>query len=905
VALYQGFPCAAVTFRRARGFAASSSTVELDLEAYGPGFTLRVDPHAAPVRSDPAAAMALVLGPPGAPALAPEAPRARALASYGDLILAEVDPEGRAWPVDGPLVIPLHVVRLETAARAADGSVSRVRLTLADDRMLWDRGLLSRWSYNRRRAGGELATDAVRPDGRPFTWADTARAILADLPRRPALGEFPARLADGLASLEAEPLAAAADGLGALVRQLRLAEPCLRLDGTVALHRAGEGRLGYAPGGRGGNTVPLPEALVLHAEGRGRGTEQEPTYVPDVVYVLGGPRIATVRLTGWEPVLVLAGKVHPLDEATVRRLTGGRLGLAWLQRWVLSPGAFKAVPGLPQDVAEVLADQAWRLYRAPLVEVLAQPEEAPRAVPAAAVDPASPARGVALLPPLTKLGPNAHYLPLLPRAEAEAGGRDPIEADTVSFVPIASVYLSDSRAQLRLAAELELDRLRELIRRTSVVRTGGVPLEGSPAKAPFAGAGDAGNRFSDAYTERLTEELVSEAGVTVEAYRAALRDARAIAETRKQASESLAADYESALRARNDATPGGMANLLLDAAQEVLRLEAELLEARGSVETGSIAIIGSVFGGISADVDAAAYAGLVEAAKERLRRLAEEALRAAREAAARAGAGGAEPEPVAHYQHLNMPRSLDPGASVYDADRGIVQLSRLPGFVERADVVDPRTPLERYDEANNKGPFQVEVADLAAARFLPLPVAVTFGARVRPRRDLPWGARGPATGLAATAVVVETDEGTFYRAVFRRGAEGAPIRAEASPELRARAFPLRHPELVELIPLSGAGNRAALDASAAELARDAFAQPVLVAEERLLLARPWPVQCDGVVSAVEVALRERGAGFTTEVHVGLTPPIELRGPNETRPRVRAAELHSTTRDAIVREGLSS
>lgn len=896
IAEFQGVPCASVDVARARGFEGSRVTFEIDLAHFSPSFRFLITPLADPAPADPAGAISRVLSP-----VPPEAPLKQSIDSVGILLVGEVDHEGRLWP-DPLLEILLHVESLSAVKSDSTGEVVRVRVTCADERLFYDRGLLERWSFNRRRGGGEVATDAVDSDGRPFTWETVAKIIARNLPGAPGVSAFPAKLAQVVASLEVEPMAAARTGLEALCRELRLLEPCLRWDGTIALHKAGDGRFGYAVGGKGDNSTPLPADHILWRGGSGRGTEMEATYVPDVVYVVGGAKIATVKLPGWEPVLDILGKIAPMDEARIKALTNNRRGLAWLSGWILSADTHKAIPGVSRDVAALLAEQAWLLWRAPLAEIDGNP------------------------------GPNAHLAPMLPRAEYEAGARDEIIAETASFAPIVKQYLSDARSAARLAAEEELSRIRGL-----VARAVGAPAIGGGLRAPGGGApspatsrdplsgvadetfffdpsGDAGNRLSDSMAEGLAsgrsasgelavDSLVGpQTGITMDDFRQAMADARAISEIGKQAAPSLAEDYERSLRQRNENIPGSNANVLLDAAQEVLRLEQELLDQRTTLETAAIA----VFGAVTADRDAEEFRALYDAARERIRRLAEQIAAASRQREATTALGQTEDEPITQLIHENLPLSIDTGASIYNEDKLVIRLSRLPGFISKR--TDPITsPLDAFAEVNTKGPQQVPVTDVAEARFFPMPVTVTFGARVRPRRDRPWDPSGRVLTSEATGVafLADTDEESFYRAVFVRGQGGNAIQSEASPELRARALPIRRPELVELVPRDGTGNRLALDRKAADLAGEVFAQPDKLIGEHFIFGRIWPVQCDGIVSAVRFVMRDRQAGFETHIHVGLSHPAEAVNPLRTRVRrPPGQEIHSATVDAVIREGLA-
>ena len=104
-----------------------------------------------------------------------------------------------------------------------------------------------------------------------------------------------------------------------------------------------------------------------------------------------------------------------------------------------------------------------------------------------------------------------------------------------------------------------------------------------------------------------------------------------------------------------------------------------------------------------------------------------------------------------------------------------------------------------------------------------------------------------------------------------------------------RAVRLDDPELAELVLLDGSSNAADLLARATARAAVRLNTPDAVASRRLLLAHPWPVNCDGVVAAVEVTMRttKEGVpcGFETLITTGAgNAPLPVPGTTRARSR---------------------
>lgn len=229
-AAFSNVACFDVLFQRSRGWASDVTVVDIPasdvitLERPGPLSVRR--PHASQVRGGTGAGL---LGPAPVPAQVPH---------EGYLHLAE-RVGGEVWSVD---IGPLFVVRCE-AVKSPDGSqVVRYRLSLVDERYFWPRGILPRWSYNRRRGDGTIAADSLRVDGQPHTRREIAELAATSLFRRPRIAHAPDEWSTDRRAVEFEPFSTAVAALSQLATEDGLEEPCLRLDNTIALHHAGDGR---------------------------------------------------------------------------------------------------------------------------------------------------------------------------------------------------------------------------------------------------------------------------------------------------------------------------------------------------------------------------------------------------------------------------------------------------------------------------------------------------------------------------------------------------------------------------------------------------------------------------------------------------------------------------------------
>lgn len=876
IATYQGFPLRACQFVRGRGFQASTSYVDILASNLPHGWSVAApDLSTLYSRERPA----------------PDPKRvATGFAAAGDLVMQYVVDDSVNYTVR---VGPLYVIRAETVRRAArrpgvPADVDRVRLTLVDARYFWPRGLLERWSYNRRRADGTVAMDSTMGDadvravgegavGDLFTRYRVAQLAVRRLAGAPRLTSAPARWRDDRSHVEFTPgLRPAIQAVQQLVAKAGLEDPCLRLDGDVDLPAAGEGALGYAPDGRGPNSQPFPRKFVLSKSGQGEGRVVEPGYPEEFLVVNGGERIASVALDDWEPVLVLPGRVVvPLNEETVRRLTSGRYGMEWLSEFVLRAPPYKNDPLVDPEVTDLLGDQAWRLWRMPGVEV----EETIGSDVSA----------------LRRAGPNAHLLPMQPRAETENGRRVAITVEIFHF--------TTEHIQLRSSPSIE--RLSEIGRQIAALRAKAPAI---PSKVTALGGHGLGTlSVFDLLSAEDHKELAAN-GMGAAEIQQMLQLVRSIEEARRAASGGdLYADTMLDLQRKRleeeekagRGKPGQTA--LFDAAREVIRAEKELEKDANSIRDALSRAgldTGESFRSLLKK-----RAELRELIAIRIKELAQRAANERARAKERLLETGttATTKPLAHVVYSNRPRpraggvtrKIDHDAAVYDEHAGVVRTSELPGHVT---------------------PDGAPATTLGKARFVPLPVRVIFGATLRPRVDVPPGTparpetgSGSIPGRGGQNVVpqVLTDDAGRYRAVFARAARGVPLRVGVNEDVLARGGCVDDPDLVELVRLDGSSNIADLDQRAAELAAERMNVADVVESGRVVLAHPWPVNCDGVVESVTITMREKDnapCGFETLVTTG-SSRAAVRPQDATRTR-SPAQFAAANGAAAKREGLS-
>lgn len=860
LAIYQGWVCTSVRFRRARGFEASLSQVEIHVRGY-PG-SFRLDHSEEPARVEPGQWIGrLTAG--RTIGDGDQLPQPGVLRVAGELLLVEVDPEGNVYQLPPQL---LYVVRIESARRSNTGAVTRLRLTLADVRYRWDRGNCSRWSWNRLRADGTQAQDSLK-DGQPYTRRQIVEGVASDLHGAPEVGITPGGWSNAAGPFNLPPYAAALEGLGAIVRGWRTEAPCLDWSGKVSLWTSGQGRVGYAADGQALNSSDLPAHLVLDKRGTGKGYTIEPGHPPAAAVVVAGPKIATVALDDWQFVLHIGGQVLPLTDETVRELTGGKFGIAWLRVWVLAPSTHLDVPGLDPKLAQQLHQQAWRLVRLPGLVVDVDGAEEP--------------------------GPNAHLLPLMERAETFGGRRMPITVETYSFARINHEMRGEGAEQeAARVARAKLREIRAQIKSTATQTGGKDPFTDREVRVALPGE-DLGPSALFNLLSQSSDGLFSG-----EEMAQALASAQQIERIGRMTDPGFAQQYEAALKQLYGAEGNGR-DVLLDLAKDVLGLEKQLQERRTKASGLLTAPLGALGVGENPETVAEELEesrGLVEALKasaqqklSAIRKQRDEDRLRSRLTTDPAGGSGPPSAPAGKPRgailYRNLPRTIDSPAAVYDPDLGIVRTSRLAGWLK-----DPGVPWAH------------------ATTFEPRAVKVTFGAVLRPKLSRPL-TQVPSSGIPgggdSYAPDALSDDESHYASWWVPAGPAAVRQTGVTPELRRQAVTLRHMELgAELVPLPpAAGNRAQLDLAAEQFAADALLRPQAVEEHRLTVARPWPVNCDGVVAAVEIVSRSGAgggmSGFETTIHTGSSAPRIDAGGTRVRPRIAPS---GGTPDSASREG---
>lgn len=873
LATFAGLKCSAAMWSRTRGYDADISTVEIPVASFPAGFEFvpaepgaiagaidKVIPDLAVIRSGGGTSTARPAAPRGA-----QLPGGVRLVFAGTLCLAEDQDE--QWQV---IVHPLFVLRVDRVRAGAEGNAI-IRLTLADIRFFWPRGFLRRWSWNRLRGDGELAPDSLKPGGAPWTFFDIAGQACASLPRTPKLSASPSEWANGSAGpFELPRFSPAVSAMGELERRGGVEPPCLRIDGSVAFHRPGEGRLGYAPEGAGENVRDLPDALKLWKQGRGSGYTIEAAYPTDYAVIVGRERIATIAIDDWEPVLLIfvrapqgelvggpaAGadpreedvepvrgdevgvpRVLPLDDENVRKLSKGKLTLDGLRRWVMQPLAYQDAIGLEESVARLFRDQAWRLWRLPGAEEK-----------------------------------NLHLLPLLPRAETVSGRRAPIAVQAYFFKARHRAFSQGSGPGGEVEALAESRKRMQLLR-DQIEALARLQRKGSPFSGREASLSD--NTLS--IGDLLGPGVGLTGGASSEDLQRAMDRGRLINRIR-DVDPGSASEFERELRAQAEAEGalnGTPSAELLALGKKAADFARQLREARdaSALDTGR-----SLREFLSNDANA-------KRLLETFRAQIQADLRALQEAdseattRSRAGARARDMIPPSFGPTFlrNLERAEDAGAQVYSSALGIVQTSDRAGWVEEEGVPSP-----------------------ADTRFVPKPVRVIFGAVVRPKTDAAPQGAGPTQQRAAPggqhAIGDLADAVTWFARAFRRAGRGVavPLPVEEVPAGEGDVIPI---DENELIPLVGDGNTAVLEEKAERLAIERFQARPVVESATYVFARPWPIQCDGVVASVRITMREDGLGFETVVSVG----SGVRDPDPMRTRVRPAPPRGDG-DAARREG---
>lgn len=863
-ASYQGHPCSSVRFNRARGSASATTQVVIPARSFPAGFSWKA-------ASEELKRRPLAETPAGLEAGLSETPHAgvlqltEGLDYEGTLVLAEE----AAQPVSIPGLV---VLRVEVDQVDDAGGGDFIRLTLADERVFSPLGVLDRWRWNALRKDGTKSKDTLKPDETEYPLSEVAEDVVKGMWRKPKLNRTPARWGGIRRSVVFREFPGAWDSLEELAA-LNQSEVSYHLDAEVAVYDQGEGMVGYAPGGKGPNRIPFPAGVILDEDGAGLGHTMEANWPAEWILVVGQERVATVALDDWEPVVLVDGQPFLLSEELVRlltdgkkseepipgvpgafvtKVTGGKYGLEWLKKWVQLSGANQGADGVSEDVTTLLAAQAWKYYRMPGVEKHRDGFYT------------------------GEIGRNAHLLPILDRAETRAGRRIAPTVFASSWETKQGTLASRAGTSGLDTARRKIAALKEQIKLDFIRKGDGFlnPMEQGNPTVTGGTVGPAESRQSEGLTlSHITGGKPIPQDVDTNRLNSAMREYRRIAKLREIGLEELAAQYESALnekiKAQDELGYEDLASTYA-AAKQLTDWEREAYE--GSGEAG--ALFRAQFG---------------ERADQLLSELAKRRRLSKRRSESDQAAGAIRGKVLSYVYQQNNRRLPDSGARVESPELGVVRTSKRAGHVDIEDRNDP-----------------------SLTRFVPRPVRVLFGALVRPRVDVPpqvalerAGVTGPGGAEAELSLLQQFtnaltgdpgfgdfvpaalgDKSSTYTAAFRRTAPGKVERVALEDVPLDRAQPVRR-LFRELVPISEEGNRAELDAEAEKLAIGVSSPPDRTSSSTYVLAGPWPVQCDGIVSAVQIRSETvNGAicGFTTTVTVGGEATIRPTTGTETNRR---------------------
>lgn len=920
---FQGYPCTDVSASRTRGSKSDVYTVEIPVVLNWPD---GVAVHA------PKAGEPLFAKPQGAQSETEGESFPTEIRYSGTLVLGD-EVTGHRMVIEPLFVLEVEETRREAEDIPATERKSTLKLVLGDSRLFYGLGVMQdgestewapRWSFNRADRLGRLELDSVKVGGEAWTLREVlARFVGPSLPAAPKLARLPNRQDfDRAADVEYVPFESPALALQRVVDEYKLADPCLNWSGSLALYDDGEGQVGY---GEDDNAEEVPLGYWDGEGLDGVSHKRELSYPPQFALVVGAESVATSSVDSWEWVLHINGEFHPLTDETIRKLTkDDEKDLVWLQHWLIAKPEHQRAANLEPRVATLLKQQAYQLVRLPLTEIdeSASPEPfgpQPLGAPSGAAAPLTSEQNAealftdrrGILP-----GPYAHLLPIQAQGKIQAGRRVPIEVLTYSHGLQHVTHQQSPQHQKWAAARAALQAADDGIRSAL---DGLSPLDLAPPVSMFdrmterhRGRGQTPDLVSGAGLEDVATILSQEDTLTatpilkeISQHLYHLRQIKALREDRADLADLYEEAVVAELKARDEIVAFTRGNVppsqvkLWEAAKKILEFEDKLREQQDYRP--------AALGGENRNVVELSRDPRNSVLREQLKRQIGAIVRGiandriAREAEAAAGGGdGLRGQQLTFY--VNEGRSVDDGARIYDADAGVVKLSRLPGWIE-----DPVLLRALAGPVKNVVPGRA-----GAIRFTPAPVRVTFGHELRPRIDTEYGAPPlereqprPVTGVDPALLPraepdkvrsAATDDLTFFTSYWRREPSGgaSPI---APSLMSSPPLVLRRPDMVELIDVDGVSNRPALEQLSRQVAARRFAIREEISTRSHRFLGLWPVNPDGVVAKVTITTRKaNGAAVMFETNVVTGGRRTLDAIHQgTRQRVRPAPVKNPDR----------
>ena len=870
---FSGLTANKVTLRRSVGLEPDAGFVEIPLASF-PGHDTFVAPAPGAAHIPPA-----LPDPPPIGVLSGTRP-----AQVGDLVaqpighqavlyVAESVPtaDGGARQEFEMTVRQLYVTDVQRFITGRQGG--SVRVSFVDFRAFADRGHMDRWRFGILDNEGNIEPDSLL-NGEAPTLAAVARYVVSRMFGEPELIVVPDEWEKLTGSFLFDRWGSAIEAMRVLLER-HPAEFVLHWNGTVGLYEEGAGNFGYTVGTETDfasvNGVALPP-WVQDMRGQGHVDATSYGYPSDFVIVGGAPTIASVAIDCWEPVLLLDGTPVSLREGLaellganntvrgierdIKQIEGEiskiqerngdpsqavarkeRLQLelaretakneappqasdedmAWLQRWVFRYEEFQGGERLTPEAVKILKRDAYRLWRLPGADSY-----------------------------------NRHLLPIERRAETVDGVRQSILVESYRYTfRSGKLGISGGKATTSQSSGTAQNQLRTTREALSKIRKE-VDAATSDLDANILSAGNAERLGLQAQKglARLLKERMSaqEKAVAQEA----LRRGMSLLETARRAEgaglDDLAQAYTSALTTRHDAEKA------LDPSSDTsaqLAIYQKLLDLGKAVDAREAQNVGPIL--------------------EDVKKLQDEQQARFRDKIEGRTAERGDPDEGLFKEIFgtNDARSKDPAARLEDANLGLVRTS-LTGWLEREDV-----------------------PNAAATQLVPKAVRVTFGTQMRPPRDLelppksfewcdtaPENAfppqmsslqdrvRGRRTSERGESIAQLELLGVYF-AVFARQPGSGLMRIELEAVPKGQAHTRGHDGLQELIELAGGTNKPELDRQAAEIANAVVAERKDLSQTtRRHYLRPWRVNCNGVVKAVEITDRPGQRGFTTLVVTG-------------------------------------